>query len=41
MVEMLTTAVGVMFLAVYAVLLGALVVFLPDLPREGMPRWRR
>jgi hypothetical protein len=41
MIEILTSAVGVMLLAVSAVLLGALVVFLPDLLQEGMPRWRR
>jgi hypothetical protein len=41
MMEMLTSAVGVMLLAVYDVLPGALVVFLPDLLEEGMPRWRR
>ena len=41
MIEMPTSAVGVTLLAACAVLLGALVVFLPDLLQEGTPRGLR
>jgi hypothetical protein len=41
MIEIPNSAVGVTLLAVSAVLLGALAVFLPDLFDEGMPRGLR
>jgi hypothetical protein len=41
MIEIPTSAVGVTLLAVSAVLLGALAVFLPDLLQEGTPRGLR
>jgi hypothetical protein len=41
MIEIPTSTVGVTLLAVSAVLLGALTVFLPDLLDEGMPRGLR
>jgi hypothetical protein len=41
MIEIPTSAVGVTLLAVCAVLLGALAVFLPDLLQEGRPRGLR
>lgn len=41
MIEITTSMVGITLLAVSAVLLGALTVFLPDLFDEGMPRGLR